>query len=568
MPAAATKDGKMSAKPTPASLLQQALPTRTGSAATQSPVIGGKKKKKKKMKGKGGASQPYPMRDVLDDDDDDDDLPPLEPSVQYNPTSRPHRTTLSPELESMYLSGQVGGGGGGGGKGKAFSNATSELLEELLKRVEREVSAPNPLSDDSDPVSVHIRQFMQTTLSSVSTPANEERKKQAMYSLAQHMVQAGLFRPGAGKNVSAGYTQATTTSMPMDAAKITEAAFVQTLEHISSQMSASVKAHKSTTHYHTDVVISADFTDEEDYMYAEGGDGEHGYASEEEGEEDGDGYHHHHHHHHHPARSKAHFTLSYDESIMGLPGTYSTLNGATYVAGKKRNKKKKKKSGAEEGISVVVDQPVPVPQPGVTAPTAGNRGVVTHSVTQRQTKHQPQTTTTTTTTTMPAPRTAANPPPSSRAAGKQPMPYSTTTTSTTTTTTNPSANPPRSARAAAKAPAPPHSYAHNHPHHHPSPPSSNASAPQKQRPPGGAVQNPVPAKLNSKIWSTNTTEERERIKEFWLGLGEEDRRALVKVEKEAVLRKMKEQQKHSCSCAVCGRKRSVIFHLSPLLFAL
>jgi hypothetical protein len=27
------------------------------------------------------------------------------------------------------------------------------------------------------------------------------------------------------------------------------------------------------------------------------------------------------------------------------------------------------------------------------------------------------------------------------------------------------------------------------------------------------------------------------------------------LEKEAVLKKMKEQQKHSCSCAVCGRKR-------------
>ena len=53
------------------------------------------------------------------------------------------------------------------------------------------------------------------------------------------------------------------------------------------------------------------------------------------------------------------------------------------------------------------------------------------------------------------------------------------------------------------------------------------------------------------------SEERERIKEFWLGLGEDERRNLVKVEKEAVLKKMKEQQKHSCNCAVCGRKRSV-----------
>jgi hypothetical protein len=66
---------------------------------------------------------------------------------------------------------------------------------------------------------------------------------------------------------------------------------------------------------------------------------------------------------------------------------------------------------------------------------------------------------------------------------------------------------------------------------------------------------PPKPKTNAKIWSTSTTEERERIKEFWLGLGEEERRNLVKVEKDTVLRKMKEQQRHSCSCAVCGRKR-------------
>lgn len=61
-----------------------------------------------------------------------------------------------------------------------------------------------------------------------------------------------------------------------------------------------------------------------------------------------------------------------------------------------------------------------------------------------------------------------------------------------------------------------------------------------------------------RIWNTSTAEERERIKEFWLSLNEEDRRSLVKVEKEAVLKKMKEQQKHSCSCTVCGRKRTAI----------
>jgi hypothetical protein len=65
-------------------------------------------------------------------------------------------------------------------------------------------------------------------------------------------------------------------------------------------------------------------------------------------------------------------------------------------------------------------------------------------------------------------------------------------------------------------------------------------------------------KITDRIWNTSTQAERENIKQFWLELGEEERRSLVKVEKEAVLRKMKEQQKHSCSCTVCGRKRTAI----------
>jgi hypothetical protein len=72
---------------------------------------------------------------------------------------------------------------------------------------------------------------------------------------------------------------------------------------------------------------------------------------------------------------------------------------------------------------------------------------------------------------------------------------------------------------------------------------------------------PPPLKMGmskEKIWNTSSQEERERIKLFWLSLGEEERRSLVKVEKDAVLKKMKEQQKHSCSCTVCGRKRVAI----------
>jgi hypothetical protein len=59
-----------------------------------------------------------------------------------------------------------------------------------------------------------------------------------------------------------------------------------------------------------------------------------------------------------------------------------------------------------------------------------------------------------------------------------------------------------------------------------------------------------------KIWNTTTAEEKERIKEFWLGLSEQDRRNLVRVEKEHVSKRVKEGSKIlNCSCHVCGRKQ-------------
>ncbi|KXT00214.1 hypothetical protein AC578_7006 [Pseudocercospora eumusae] len=63
---------------------------------------------------------------------------------------------------------------------------------------------------------------------------------------------------------------------------------------------------------------------------------------------------------------------------------------------------------------------------------------------------------------------------------------------------------------------------------------------------------------DSNIWNTSTAQERQNIKEFWLSLSEDERKGLLKIEKEAVLKKMKQQQKHSCSCTVCGRKRTAI----------
>ncbi|KAG9948344.1 hypothetical protein KCU85_g5147, partial [Aureobasidium melanogenum] len=74
----------------------------------------------------------------------------------------------------------------------------------------------------------------------------------------------------------------------------------------------------------------------------------------------------------------------------------------------------------------------------------------------------------------------------------------------------------------------------------------------------GPLRSTQRSSRQDRIWNTSTQEERERIKQFWLTLSEEERKSLLKIEKEAVLRKMKEQQKHSCSCTVCGRKRIAI----------
>ncbi len=154
------------------------------------------------------------------------------------------------------------------------------------------------------------------------------------------------------------------------------------------------------------------------------------------------------------------------------------------------------------------------------------------------------------------------PPPSSRAAGKQPM-LNNAVPPAAAQPPSQAGNPPapaRSARSAGKAPltnAPAHQHAHNAGHNHaahnhpPSKASSTAGAPVAKG--KGSAPAPPP-----KLWQPSSNEERERIKEFWLALDQDERQNLVKVEKDAVLRKMKEQQRHSCGCAVCGRKRSAI----------
>ncbi|KAJ3198688.1 Stress response protein nst1 [Entophlyctis luteolus] len=68
------------------------------------------------------------------------------------------------------------------------------------------------------------------------------------------------------------------------------------------------------------------------------------------------------------------------------------------------------------------------------------------------------------------------------------------------------------------------------------------------------------------IWYRSDEEEKLRIREFWLELGEMERRNLVKQEKDAVMKKIKDQQKHACSCPTCGKKKTLIEEELELLY--
>lgn len=203
---------------------------------------------------------------------------------------------------------------------------------------------------------------------------------------------------------------------------------------------------------------------------------------------------------------------------------------------KKKNKKKKKKGGTEGGVNnPTVPLPpsltAPLPPPAAT-PRLNNNPAVTNA---------PYSNAPTTPGLISHARSTPQPPPSSRAAGKQPMTFSSA-----------GSKAPASTRAV-------NGIGHAHSHG----PLSNAMG---KRPASatasshghGSVNGGGPAQSATRAWSSSSVEERERIKEFWLALKEKDRKNLIKIEKDGVLKKMKEQQKHGCSCAVCGRKRNSI----------
>lgn len=52
--------------------------------------------------------------------------------------------------------------------------------------------------------------------------------------------------------------------------------------------------------------------------------------------------------------------------------------------------------------------------------------------------------------------------------------------------------------------------------------------------------------------------EKNLIKDFWAQLKDSDRRKLLVIEKDTLLKKMKEQQKYICQCTMCGRHKYII----------
>ncbi|KAG0046397.1 Stress response protein nst1 [Gryganskiella cystojenkinii] len=117
-----------------------------------------------------------------------------------------------------------------------------------------------------------------------------------------------------------------------------------------------------------------------------------------------------------------------------------------------------------------------------------------------------------------------------------------------------------------------HNHHHSHSHSHANGSSSKAMVSPQSSHRNGHDHGSMTKHMhdghtqNDGFWHYSDAEERQRIREFWFQLREEERRSLVRVEKEAVLKKMKEQQRHSCSCSLCGRKRTAIEEELELLY--
>ncbi|KZT66787.1 hypothetical protein DAEQUDRAFT_440564 [Daedalea quercina L-15889] len=478
------------------------------------PTTNGKKKKKKKGKGKSleidPAFQGMVFEDrIYDEDEMPEDIQAQLANVVYaDPETRSaSRTGLSPELESVRLSSASLAAVARQTPGMVTEADLAATVNHLTRGMEPDAEGRFD-EEYLEQLPDHIRSFVRNTYLHLSAYGDADEKTQAMYAIAQQ-IHAGTGGAKSSQNGARYAAGAFPTSARFDPAMFSDPAFSLAME----QAAAANGLHPLGEGDPTNVVLLDEYAGEEGYAEDE-------YYSDDDLDEFDDV----------GEEIRRASLYAHDAPPSGGGGGGGGGLGPGYTPGRKKKQKKKKKQ----------------PQRPATAEEAGRERPETPSVAAVGNSPPPVSAPNPMPTARPPP--SSNPPPSSRAAGKQPMSYAPPA---------PAANPPPSRRAASKAPITSHAYQHNHTHHHPSPPSSNASAPHKPRPPANGTGGGGTVK-NNKIWSTSTTEERERIKEFWLGLGEEERRNLVKIEKDAVLKKMKEQQKHSCSCAVCGRKRSAI----------
>lgn len=583
-------------------------PTQTQTSAAK------KKNKKKKGKGKAVDLNPNPDQPLEGEEDEGGDYdrdegitsppptlstrqpPGLDSELTLPPLHSPHsfppgHTGLSPTLESVHFSTTASL------NASATTNpvAQNELLATANDLYRNMGMMHGPAGEAGVGIGVgatggggvgpddeeywaaypaHIKQFVRSvwqkpssitrTSGDLKLPNSSITKAQAMYTIAQQMVQSHSTNTTTGTTTEKGGGRAMPT-LPFDPSMFSDPAFGMSMQQAAAAY-RDLNGHGAPLPGQQpgsgpsmgSFYISEDEEEEvEEEEEEEEGDEELIEQAEDLLKNE-------------PARA-VELILSYQEALHHQQQQRANTNNSN-----SGNPRQQQKMGVKSNINLLPNL-VKNPTPSSPAPVAAIRKPSqTVPPSDRPTsdiqKQMPTAANQRPTHPQQSPHPHPPPPPSSRAAGKQPMSYAPPSTGTGTGAGNgANANNGQgrtSARAASKAPLPPHAYPHNHSHHHPSPPSSNASAPHKPRPPASNNPNPpaagahhTPPTKPNKIWSTSSTEERERIKEFWLGLGEEERRNLVKIEKDTVLRKMKEQQKHSCSCAVCGRKRYVSFLL-------
>ncbi|KAG8906511.1 vacuolar membrane-associated protein iml1 [Tulasnella sp. 403] len=475
-----------------------------------------KNKKKTKPKRATPVSEPTrtkPTTNVNEDDEDDDEgIPALEPASFSTKTNS--RTGLSPELESVHLSTTAS---------LAAMAATPELgktAQDLYRGLDKDMMN---IPEDSEywlSLPPTIKSFVQNAYAHGMFPSGgsvggELHKDQpAMYTAAQQMIANGQQLKG-GRAATPPYPPGAYPALPpFDASVFSDPAFTQALEQLMPRpdsRSVGGQGQSPSQRLQTDFEVGEE------------------YYSEEEDDADldlsaangRDGY----------ARSTANQDIGSRKTAMSHPMPPTPL-----VAPPKSSKvsdpdKRTPKKPPKSTISVPPTPSLPPPVPNPPPLPQSKQAPIQSKAPPLAPPSRPA----------PIPNHVLTPSP--RAVGKQPMSYPQS-----------SPNPPRSARAHGKAPASAPAPTSNHYHHHPSPPSSTKAAPTKPRPPATAGTK----KGDSKIWNTSSSEDRERIRDFWLSLTEDERRNLVRLEKDAVLKKMKEQQRHSCSCAVCGRKRTAI----------